>query len=90
MKVVVCRQADDGVAGQPDYFTRSRCSLDGFRGAAVRMLPQAPGNAANGHLGRARRVKILLHSWKLVQLKRGNLKITPKTTLIPMKGYIKI
>ena len=27
----------------------------GIRGAAVRLLPQAPDNAANEHLGRARR-----------------------------------
>jgi len=32
----------------------------GIRGAAVQMLPQAPDNAVNGHLGRARRVKYFL------------------------------
>ena len=34
-----------------------------FRGAAVQVLPQAPDNAANGHLGLARRVKIFLRFW---------------------------
>jgi len=46
----------------------------GFRGAAVLLLPQAPDNAANGHLGLARRVKIFLLSWKSVQVTKGYLK----------------
>ncbi len=32
--------------------------MDGIRGAAVRLLPQAYDNAAKGHLGRARSVII--------------------------------
>jgi len=48
-----------------------------FRCDAVQVIPQAPDNAANGHPGRARRVKIFIHSQESAQVIKCDLKIKP-------------
>jgi len=60
-----------------------------FRGVAVRLLPQVPGNPANGHLGRARRVKFSLRSWKSAQVTNCHRKIIPWITLVSLICSIK-
>ena len=61
----------------------------GFRGTAVQVLPQAPDNAANGHLGLARRVKIFLRFWKTAQVTKCHLNTRPQTGHISLNIDIK-
>ena len=60
-----------------------------FRSDAVQVLPQVPYNAANGHLGRARRVKIFMHSQESAQVIKCHLKIKLRTILMPPEYFYK-